>query len=191
MDESGRISMAPENEIRNVMRQVSAWLCRRFHGMPEDLIHDAVVDALVDSLYADRMNHGLHRRYLARAAYCNVVNAWRGYIARRTRERDWWAQSMPASAGIGAPYGTDETAREACEKIEALLPDRDMRKLWQLQLMGKRRTEDAAKALGLTHLPLATRKRIITRHKDRLFKYLRRNARVREIICDWAESVHT
>lgn len=163
------------------MAPVKFWLARRFPGLSADEIHDAVTDALLDCARRSRSgtSNGTFRRYMYHASYCNAANARKSSQARATREAAWAEQHQ--STARSAYADSNDRLGAACRAIEEQLPDEDMQIVFRLSISGVRATHAIAAALGLHALSREHQRQTVYREKDRMYRYLRRNRKIREI----------
>jgi hypothetical protein len=147
-------------------------LRRAFPRLGEDVVHDAVVDALMDyflrpqpfdSASCEPVDH-----YLYRAAWRNADNALTAQRRRRDREERYAKANRPIASQPAAEVtaiGTEITARV----LEGAIDDAE-RTAIECWFDGERRTASLARALGVSDRPMTERKREVKRFKDRLRK---------------------
>lgn len=173
-----RAGLAPVHE----MAPVEFWLARRFPGLSADEIHDAVTDAVLDCTRRNMhaADNGALRRYMYHVSYCNAANARRSRQARTRREADWAEQRGQFTYRV-AYADTSHRLRAACRAIEELLPVKDMQIVFRLSISGERSAYTVADALGLHGSSREHQRQTVYRQKDRMYRYLRRNQKIREI----------
>jgi RNA polymerase sigma factor (sigma-70 family) len=163
------------------------------HGIrDEDLVNDAVVDAVFDYIRHpekfDRTKSSL-RGYLKRAAERDFINA----VQKDRRHRR--GQELTGDVELSILSGRKKSDIERISRdpeaesvsgtpsvdswnrlLQGVKLPRD-RRLVELMRVGERRTKTFAEVLGISHLPVSEQKRIVKQHKDRLKVQLKRTAR--------------
>lgn len=167
-------------------RSLTRQLVARFPSTDPDLIHDALVTALLDvAERPERFDPG--RRsfsgYLHMVARADLLNLLEKLRRRRDHEMVGDPVELEAAGrNIGArtidPVGEESADREAAatlaQQAMAVAQTEEERIVMQLMLDGERATEVFAKTLGLASLSPAARRAQVYAVKDRLTKRLRR-----------------
>jgi RNA polymerase sigma-70 factor, ECF subfamily len=173
-EEAARVLLVPLMEVTQ----------RAYPRLDEQLITDAVVDALLDYFanpaYADQEGESKLQSFLQRAAWRNAANQYRGTRRRKFREERWLgeqdARSVEDSRALGMLVEEEDKAARSQKVADlmALLPDEHDRLVLQLRLDGERSTKSFAQTLGITHLTAAEQRKIVKQVKDRIDKVIKR-----------------
>ncbi len=182
--------LASEEVARLLLIPLAEETQRQYPRLDEQLINDAVVEALLDYLAqpsrADAGGGSGPRAYLRRAAWRNAANLYRSGKRRKSREELWIRDSVGSGVEDGSALGTliqDEERGERDSQIadlRTLLPDSRDRAVLRLRLAGERRVKAFSEALGIAHLSAAEQRRIVKRTKDRIDKLIKRRRRHRK-----------
>ena len=162
---------------------------RGFHATDPDLVHDAIVTALLD--YAEHPERfDPHRRSLGGYLYMAARGDLLNLIEKRQRRRDRETGNDPVELETmgrnimseqADPVGNDLVDREAAQALVqqamGVARTEEERIVVRLMLDGERMTDAFSRALGLEGLPLVAQQRQIYVVKDRLSKRLRRQRR--------------
>jgi RNA polymerase sigma-70 factor (ECF subfamily) len=175
--------LASDELSRLVLPALAAETARRFPRVDEHVISDGVSDAVLDYCAAPQrfdtaQNVPLHR-FLATAAWRNVVNLVVSEQRRKARERHVGRKKCETDVALdpAARNIQQEEQRQAEQKREALFAalktpqDRDILALW---LDGVKDTAEFARVLNITHLPFAQQQVEVYRNKERIIRFLRR-----------------
>lgn len=156
--------------------------CRCYGVQDEHLVHDAVIDAVLD--YCARPHQfapsaGLHLvAFLTLAAVRNALNTARAEGRRKYRERAAGSKRARRLELDAAKWHEQmEDLRKVDRHRQSLLdamPALVDRAVLDLQFAGVRETAAFATVLGITDCPLAEQRRSIKRAKDRIRKTLQR-----------------
>jgi len=176
--------LASEEAARLLLIPLAEETQRQYPRLDEQLINDAVVEALLDYLAepsrADTSGGSGPRAYLTRAAWRNAANFYRSGKRRKSREDLWIRDNAGSSVEDGSALGTliqDEEKGERDRQIaelNTLLPDSRDRAVLRLRLKGERSVKVFSEVLGIAHLPPAEQRRIVKQTKDRIDKVLKR-----------------
>lgn len=155
-------------------------LCRllhhRFIGTAEDIVADAVEDALVRYFMCphefDKKRNVPLDRFLYKAAWRNVVDLLRAEARRKTRERKY-AEWIAAECRLARRARSEEIIR-IDRALRALLVDTDERNAIRAWINGERRTPALAAALRICDRSPLEQTREVKRFKDRVTKRLAR-----------------
>ncbi len=182
-----RDPLAPEEASRLLLEPIVRQTQSRFPQLDDQLVADAVVQALLD--YFDRPSRfqkgtgsellGLLRN----AAWRNAANLYRAGRRRLAREGRWAVDIETARVAEG-PFAGRLAEKEAQSERErrvaqlmALLPDKVDRKVFRMRLEGQRDTAAFARAIGVDHLPISQQRKLVKQRKDRIDKVMKRAAR--------------
>lgn len=141
-----------------------------FPHLSSDAVQDSITDAILE-WHRDHPAKAIPGHFLKVAAWRNAANAAASERARLARESAWAAAELNTSGETGV---VPTTRSIAVPGIEARLRDERMRVTFRLLMLGERRTEAFAQALGLSDLPPPVRLRIVRREKDRTRRFVRR-----------------
>lgn len=176
---SDQYSRATEEAIRR--------LSRAFPRLDEQQLHDAVTDAAT----------GMHEQGdfcgLYRAAWRNARDIAQSECSRKEREHRWAQEHLGANVALSQEPSA-ETAHRAdalVDMIADVLPCPRMKITFRLRLAGERSCARYADALGAGNCSREEQRMIVHREKDRLLKYLQRNANARQLLdalCDQGRS---
>jgi DNA-directed RNA polymerase specialized sigma24 family protein len=175
--------VASEELMRLLLPYLAAAVARGCRRADEQLIHDAVVDALLD--YSehpgrfDAIQNVPLEGFLSTAARRNVLNAIRGERRRKERERKVGSKKHEATVADDPVAGNirredlERLAERRAAILEALSSptDRDAIELW---LDGVRDSAAYARVFDLTHLPTNEQRAEVEQNKERILRFLRR-----------------
>ena len=179
--------LAPVDLFERYAPRLTRWLAARFATTNAELIHDAVVTALLD--YAERPDRfDPNRRslagYLRMAARGDLLNL-------RDRHRQWIVEGESPADPVELETAARNSTYETADPIGDQIADEDSaarllaqarqvahtaeeRTALDLMLAGERSTATFAQALGWSYLPVAVQRSRVNALKDRLTKRLRR-----------------
>ena len=178
--------LAKEETCERYLARITVWLQGKYRTTDPDVVHDAVVDALLD--YVERpAQYDPSRRsligYLRMAAERDLQNARPRHVRRREQESGGDPVELEASGGNreiaqGRDVGDEVADAEAAARLRAeamaLMEDDQERIVLGLLLDGVRETTAFANGLGWSHLAPADQRDRVNRLKDRVTKRLRR-----------------
>jgi RNA polymerase sigma factor (sigma-70 family) len=168
---------------RLLLPYLAAAVARGCRRADEQLIHDAVVDALLEySEHPDRFDPSQHvplEGFLSTAARRNILNAIRGERRRKEREQKVGSEKHELSVADDPVAGNikQEDSARLAERRAAILAaltnptDRDVIVLW---LDGMRESSAYAAVMHITHLPTDEQRAEVEREKERILRFLRR-----------------
>jgi len=176
--------LASSEAAAMLLRPLVDEIQQKYPRLDEQMIADAVVDALLD-YFADpssaEKSGGVDPRgYLSRAAWRNAANLWRGSRRRGRREKEWATDLAVARVADDSVVGTliqeEEKAHQERQlaKLMSLLPNESDQRVLRLRLQGERRMESFALALGIGHLSIEEQRSRVKRVKDRIDKVIKR-----------------
>ena len=179
--------VASEEAARLLLLPLAKETQRQFPRVDEQVVADAVVDALLDYFEeparADRGGDVGPWTFLKQAAWRNAANLDRGGRRRKEREQRWTGEVDPSRVADRSALGRliegeDQAQRDRrVRQLMAMLEDDRDRAVLRLRLDGERHMEAFAIALGITGLPIAKQRRIVKQAKDRIDKVLKRGRR--------------
>lgn len=175
--------MAPDDLARLLLPLLGDDLARRFPHADEQLIHDSVIDALLE-YFASPQRFDASRnvpldRFLASAASRNLTNSLLAEQRRKRREKAVGSKKREADVALD-PAARNiqredlEHGRQQRCAILAALEDPLDKEVLALMLDGVRDTATFARILHLTDLPTREQREEVKRRKDRITRRLRR-----------------
>jgi DNA-directed RNA polymerase specialized sigma24 family protein len=171
---------AVEALIERVLPVLTSLVQRSFPRAPEDLVVNAVEDALLEysraPLKFDRSRGVPLLAFLRMAAVRNVSNLVRAESRRLAWDRKLAEEAKPAgwAMPLDSDDGSDDGLTDVVEAALASSMDPAERAVVALWLEGERRPGPLARALRIDHLPLDEQRRGLKRLKDRIRNRLRR-----------------
>jgi DNA-directed RNA polymerase specialized sigma24 family protein len=180
--------VASEELAQRMLERLVSELGGKFPFTDSQLISNGVTDAILEYC-AKPVSFDASRgvpldRYLAKAAWRNVANLWRGEKRRKAREEksveysDQKVVELHPSAGNLLQNEALAQKEQVAELMQTLENPVD-RQVFKLRMLGERRTEEFAKAMGISHLPLVRQRSAVKRAKDRIEKLLKRRKALR------------
>lgn len=174
--------LASEQVARLLLSPLVEETHRDYRGLDQQLVADAVVDALLDYFEApDGVDDGSRiHAFLRKAAWRNAANLSRGGKRRKLREERWVAEHEATVVEDPPALGTlieDEEKVEAEKRVAelmALLPNERDRGVLRLRLAGERAVEVFAQVLGIDDLPVREQRKMVKQAKDRIDKIIKR-----------------
>jgi DNA-directed RNA polymerase specialized sigma24 family protein len=174
--------LAAEEMTRFLLGPMAEETQRRFPRVDEQLINDAVVEALLEyvSNPASVGNASDLRAHLRTAAWRNAANLHRSSRRRQVRDQVWITGGTGSTVEDAEALGRlieaeDETERrKQIAELNDILPDERDRAVLRLRLDGERKIEAFSVVLGIAHLPKNEQRRIVKQTKDRIDKVIRR-----------------
>ena len=179
--------VASEEAARLLLVPLADETQRQYPLLDDQLVADAVVDALLDYFEEPgRADAGDDRgpwTFLKQAAWRNAANLHRGGKRRQQREQRWTGETDSSRVADGSALGKliegeDQADRDRrVKELMALLADDGDRAVLRLRLNGERTLDAFAIALGITGLPTDKQRRIVKQAKDRIDKVVKRARR--------------
>lgn len=175
--------LASEEASRLLLAPLVEETQRQFPRLDDQVIADAVVDALLDYFeHPSRADEGGGgpRAFLKRAAWRNAANLDRGSKRRKRREDNWMGDPSTAGvehrSGLGMLIQAEDQAEldRRIAELEALLPEAGDRAVLRLRLAGERGVAAFASVLGVAHLSPTEQRKVVKQVKDRIDKVLKR-----------------
>jgi RNA polymerase sigma-70 factor (ECF subfamily) len=176
--------VASEELAGLVLERLVSDLGRKFPHTDSHVICDGVTDAVLD--YCARpvsfdSSRGVPLdRFLAKAAWRNIANLLRSERRRKAREDksvEYFEQKVvELQPSAGNPLQNEALAQQdqVAELMQTLENPVD-KKVFELRMLGERRTEEFARVMGISHLPLVEQRSEVKRAKDRIEKLLKRH----------------
>jgi len=180
-------ALAPSDLVAAHLVPLFGWLCQKFPGVDETLLHDIATDSLLNLGQApekydpDRL---MLSSYLRMDARGDLLNALKAARPGRFREISLDAVELSPSARnrlVSGARATVDPADAVVEHLERVRLARHLdelqgtdREVVQLIWEGERHTTVFARVLGVQDRPRAEQEREVKRTKDRLKAWLKR-----------------
>lgn len=178
--------LAKEEACDRYLAPITRWLVGKYRTTDREVIHDAVVDALLDYVeQPDRFDPTRRSLvgFLRMAAERDLQNARPRHVRRLEQESggdpvelEAVGRNIEAIRGrdVGDEVADEDAAGRLLAEVMALMEDNDERTVLRLQIGGARDTATFAEALGWGTLSAAEQRTRVNRLKDRVTKRLRR-----------------
>ncbi len=182
--------VASEEAARLLLVPLMEETRQQYPRLDEQLIADAVVDALLDYFSepsrAESRGQSGPRAFLRKAAWRNAANVYRSTKRRKVREQTWMTRTHNPHVEDASALGTliqqeeSQARNRQLAELMALLPDKLDREVLRLRLQGERRVEVFAAVLGISQLSASEQRRIVKQTKDRIDKVIKRGRKGRK-----------
>jgi hypothetical protein len=167
---------AVEQLAGKILRKLHRDLRLSFRSAPDDILMDAVEDAVLEYIARPHRfdaTRGIPLdRFLYKAAWRNAVNLLQAEAKRKNREAKYASALEHQKGGLNVdarpntPWGWRD--------ILSYARNEDERRALVLWLRGERRTTVLAAALGCAQLPAEEQRADVKRFRERFVKWLRR-----------------
>lgn len=169
-DESAR-----EQILTLALPDLTRRLHQRFRRAPQDLVADAVEDALLDYV-SDPSRFDMRRQvpllaFLLQAAARNLINRLESERRSQNRQIRYASDAAARIADRGTSHGLEFWQTLSANDVTTDEGERQAFELWR---GGERRTEAFARVLGMSDRSLSEQTQAVKRFKDRLIKRIRR-----------------
>ena len=178
--------LAKNDTCQHFLAPISQRLQAKYRTTDADVVHDAVVDALLDYVERPEQYDPTRRSllgFLLMAAERDLQNARPRHVRRQQHESGGDPVELETSGGnieiargrdVGDEMADEDAATRLRAEAMAVMADDQERTVLRLMLDGVRETAAYARELGWLNLTPSAQREQVNRLKDRVTKRLRR-----------------